>query len=169
MKRNNLKIVAFLMVTCLFFSSCKKEGVKVFKGDYTYNTSGDIIVKTTGISSPVKLFNSTGQMEILDVDEDNRVMVVKRSLTGDVTSTYATIDGDQITFEPSTITKAVTLLVEYGIVTVTCSASGKIYGDKTIMINETYNGTFAGQGAFLNVSGTVSGDNILTIAKRNED
>jgi len=108
-------------------------------------------------------------MEILDVDEDNRVMVVKRSLTGDVTSTYATIDGDQITFEPSTITKAVTLLVEYGIVTVTCSASGKIYGDKTIMINETYNGTFAGQGAFLNVSGTVSGDNILTIAKRNED
>ncbi len=169
MKKNNLKICALLMLSCLFLSSCQKEGVKVFKGDYTYKTSGKITVSIGGIPNPVKLLNQTGQMDIIDIGEDDRVMVVKTSLTGNVTSGYATIDGDQITFDPVTSTETIILLVENGTATITSHASGKIYDEKTIIINETYDGIFGGQGSYLNVTGTISGDSILTVAERNED
>ncbi len=39
----------------------------------------------------------------------------------------------------------------------------------TIVINEIYDGTFAGYENTLSVTGTINGDNILTIAKRNEE
>lgn len=169
MKKNNFKICALLMLSCLFLSSCQKEGVKVFKGDYTYKTSGKITVSIGGIPNPVNLLNKTGQMDIIDIGEEDRVMVVKTSLTGNVTSGYATIDGDQIAFDPVTFNETLILLVENGTATITSRASGKIYDDNTIIINETYDGTFAGQGSFLNVTGTISGDSVLTVAERNED
>ena len=169
MKKNNFKICALLMLSCLFLSSCQKEGVKVFKGDYTYKTSGKITVSIGGIPNPVNLLNKTGQMDIIDIGEEDRVMVVKTSLTGNVTSGYATIDGDQIAFDPVTFNETLILLVENGTATITSRASGKIYDDNTIIINETYDGTFAGQGSFLNVTGTISSDSVLTVAERNED
>ncbi len=169
MKKNNLKTCALLMLSCLFLSSCQKEGVQVFKGDYTYKTSGEITLTVGGIPNPVKLVNQTGQMDIIDIGEDDRVMVIKTSLTGNVTNGYATIDGDQITFDPVTSKETIILLVENGTATITSRASGKIYDGNTIIINETYDGTFAGQGVNLNVTGTISGDSILTVAERNED
>lgn len=169
MKTNSLKTWALLMMSCLFLSSCQKEGVKVFKGDYTYKTSGEVTVSIGGIPNPVKLLNQTGQMDIIDIGEDDRVMVVKTSLTGNVTSGYATIDGDQITFDPVTFTETLILVVENGTATITSRATGKIYDGNKIIINETYDGTFAGQGAYLNVTGTISGDSVLTVAERNEN
>lgn len=169
MKTNSLKTCALLMLSCLFLSSCQKDGVKVFKGDYTYKTSGKITVTISGVANPVKLLNRTGQMDIIDIGEDDRVMVVKTSLTGDVTSGYATIDGDKIIFDPVTFNETLILLVENGMATITSNASGKIYENNTIIINETYEGIFAGQGSYLNVLGTISGDSILTVADRNED
>lgn len=169
MKKNNFKMMTLIIVSFLFLSSCKKEGVTDFIGEYTYNTSGNVIVNIGGVANPVGLFNRTGQMEILDIGEKDRVMVVKRSLSGDITSMYATIDGDQISIEPETHTKTVNILLEAGTVTFTCTASGNIFDHNNIILNEVYDGTFAGQGSLLNVAGTVYSDDILTVAKRNDD
>jgi hypothetical protein len=165
----NIKTVVILMIGIITFSSCKKEGSELFEGDYTYNTSGEVTVTTDNSSYPVKLNNRTGQMQIIAMDGENRVMIIKTSLTGNVTKGYATISGDEITFEPTIFSENITLNNLTGTATITDNATGKIYNNNTIVINEIYDGTFAGYENTLNVTGTINGDEILTIAKRNEE
>ena len=165
----NIKKTLLLMIGIIIFSSCKKEGSELFEGNYTYNTSGEVTVTTDNSSYPVKLNNRTGQMQIIAMDDENRVMIIKTSLTGNVSKGYATISGDEITFEPNTFSENITLNYLTGTTTVTNNATGKIYDDNTIVINEIYDGTFAGYENALSVTGTVNGNKILTIAKRNEE
>jgi len=170
MKKNTIKMVAPLMLACLLLVSCKKEGVKVFEGDYTYKTSGNVVVKINGMNIPVSLINHTGQLDIIDIGEDDKVQIVKTSLEGNVSTYNATINDDEIDFDPTTFTEIIMLGTSgsYGIGIITSKATGKIYNKNTIIINEVYQGTYINSDS-LNTMGTIYGDNVLTVADRNED
>lgn len=167
MKKN----VTVLSITLLFLmlASCSKDEVKPFLGDYTYNTSGTVVLNMSGFPLEVSVPNNTGQMHIIDIDEENRVMVQKTSLAGTVSVGYATIDGDDITFEAVTTTEAIFTGTQYVNATITSTGTGTMYEDKTIIVSEKYTGTFIGAGSDINASGTLSGDSIHTVARRNEE
>jgi len=169
MKIRSITVIVVLMLQTMLLTSCSKDEIKPFMGDYTYNTSGTVVLNMSGIPLQVSLPNNTGQMDIIDIDEDNRVMVKKTSLTGTVTIGYASIDGDDITFEPVTTTQAIFTGQQYLTATITSTGTGKIYEKNTLVIHEKYTGTFIGAGSDINVSGTLQGDSILTVAERNEE
>jgi len=169
MKRRKPIALWCLALIAITMVSCSKDEVKPFLGDYTYNTSGTIVLNMSGIPLQLSVPNNTGQMHIISIDEDDRVMIQKTSLAGTVSVGYATIDDDEITFEPVTTTEAVFTGQQYLTATITSTGNGKIYDGKTIVINEKYTGSFAGMGSDINAAGTLSGDSILTVAERNEE
>lgn len=167
---NKIKIMVPLIMVCLLLASCKKEGVKVFEGEYTYKTSGNVVVTINGTNIPVSLINHTGQLDIIDIGEDDKVQIVKTSLEGNVSTYNATINDDEIGFDPTTFSEIIVLGTSgaYGTGIITSKATGKIYNKNTIIINEVYQGTYIGSDS-LHTMGTIYGDNVLTVADRNED
>lgn len=158
----------FLCLIGIVFNSCSKTDTKRFEGNYTYNTSGEVVMTTDGRSVSVPLMNSTGQMQIIDLDEDGRVMVIKRTLSGKVMQGYGTIVDNQIEFEPQTFTTFIASSDISGTAQITSTATGTLYNQNTLIINEVYNGTFVDSIGTLNNSVTLYGNDILTVAERNK-
>ena len=144
--------VLLLATTATFFSSCHKNGVKLFAGDYSFKTSGEVSIITEAVIDSndivipavlnVDLTNDIGQLNISVSDKENdEVIVVINYLNSDVTVTTGTCDGNTIEldeFERDVLPVSVTsLFTNYSI---KASATGQIYNDNMIVFDMNYYG-----------------------------
>ncbi len=167
---------ALTAVVCLACLGCKPEGVKLFRGDYSYETSGMM----TAVAGDVRVdfpLTMNGQIDILGMDgKKDEVKVIKREMTIDIsvvggvsaqTMVYeidAVADGDSIFFEPYVNDMTVVLndtLQGSGKVRVT--GVGVMYEDH-IMIKEQYQGVLMDGDVQV---GTLSAVDVRTAAERN--
>lgn len=164
-----LFIIILFFINLCFVSSCDKIHKKPFIGDYTYNTSGKLkITLASGNTKTINLSEETGQMRIADTGEKDRVIVVRTSLKGEVSTSYATISDETITFDQESINKEYSNILFSGNADMTINAVGTLY-DKMIVIQETYNGYYTGSIGDSTVNGgLINSDNVQTVAKNNQ-
>jgi len=167
------KQILIAVFALLAFTSCQKSGTNLFRGDYSFKTSGSVtmdeIVPEGETYEPssytVSLPNEIGQLEISDLgDETDSLLVVMNTLGGEVIVTHAFSDGDEIFLKEFTKN---TLLFTGDSITlkneVRVQASGQMYEDNTLILNMIYDGEAeTSERAF-----TIHGDNIRMAAIRN--
>ena len=166
---------AFLITVfaLLALSSCQKSGMHLFRGDYSFKTSGSVIfneIVPAGyilepVSFTVSLPNEIGQLEISALgSEKDSLLVVINTMGGEVIVTQALCDGREIIlkdftknaliFSGDTITMKNTLHVQ---------ASGQMYEDNTIILDMIYDG----EAETIGRNYKIHGDNIRMVATRN--
>lgn len=147
------KIHIALALLCLIaLPSCRKSGVNLFVGDYSFKTSGEVSLtvetSTNNVNVPIPailsfdLANDVGQLNISVSDKENdEVLVVINYLNGDIVVTKGTCDDKTIEldefqrdFLPISLT---TLTINP---TIKVSGTGKIYDENTIVFDMSYNG-----------------------------
>ncbi len=172
-----MKKASLFLLTIIFamsFTSCKKNYTKEFIGDYTFKTSGTIELITESTSNTISLKNEIGQLNIVDVGDDTKVMVVKNVLTGDIYTYEATCKEDEIFFDPVTMEREIKLGSVSGILEVTTVASGKLYYDKKekrnkIIIKEELSGHLKGSFNDHETNGYIKNSDVTTIATLNKE
>ena len=151
MKKSILFFITCFLV--IFLSSCRKSGVDLFSGDYTFKSSGVISIRAeTTIDSidvnipaslDIDLSNDIGQLNISVADIDNNeVVVVINYLNGDVVVTDGTCDGDRITineYKRHNLPISVNTLTDFSH-DIKVSATGRIYDEDMIVLDMDYSG-----------------------------
>jgi hypothetical protein len=169
MKKQLFIAIAALMA----FSSCQKSGMHLFRGDYSYKTSGSVTlteILSDGdtdepVSFTVNLLNEIGQLEINALgNEKDSLLVVMNTMGGEVVVTHAFCDGREIFLKDFTKN---TLLFSGDSITLKnemrVQASGQMYEDNTIILNMIYDG----EAETTNRNFMIHGDNIRMAATRN--
>ncbi len=164
-KISYISIGLFVLLAVLFFYSCQKEGVKSFLGDYSYKTSGVVLLDSSGISYTCKLPDKIGHISIVALGEDS-VLIIKNEMMGEVQTLQAKVVGDSIFINPyvkqMSIPKSDTgHIVGTDFIVRINNGKGKMYDKNTITYVENY------QGANEDTTLTISGENILTVLERN--
>ena len=167
------KPMMIAVLALLAFTSCQKSGMHLFRGDYSFKTSGSVTmdeIVTEGnsvepVSYTVSLPNEIGQLEISDLgNEKDSLLVVINTMGGEVVVTHAFCDGNEIYLKD--FTKNTLLFTGDSIALkneVHVQASGQMYEDNTLILNMIYDGE-----AEINERGfTIHGDNIRMAALRN--
>ena len=171
------KALLFLALCCtIVLSACKKDGVSLFVGDYSFKTSGEIAISVEadyeGMDLPipaslnVSLSNDIGQLNISSMDKKSGdVMVVINYLSGDVVTTTGFCDGDEIELDEYRRTilpiSVSTLFSSYYYINV--SGKGHIYDDNTIVFDMEYEG----KGSIGTVTYKIKDKNVKMVAYRN--
>ena len=154
-------------------ASCQKKNAPLFRGDYSFKTSGSVTMDEIvpigetyePVSYTVSLPNEIGQLEISDLDNGkDSVLVVMNTMGGEVVVTHAFCDGNEIFLKDFTKN---TLLFTGDSITlrneVRVQASGQMYEDNTIILNMIYDGEAeTAERVF-----SIHGDNIRMAAIRN--
>ena len=158
------------MFVLLALASCQKKNAPLFRGDYSFKTSGSVTLDEIDpegepASYTVSLPNEIGQLEISDLDNGkDSVLVVMNTMGGEVVVTHAFCDGNEIFLKDFTKN---TLLFTGDSITlkneVRVQASGQMYEDNTIILNMIYDG----EAETNERSFTIHGDNIRMAAIRN--
>ena len=164
------KLIVFVLFALFTFTSCQKSGLHLFRGDYSFKTSGSVTMdeidpEDEPASYTVSLPNEIGQLEISALGDDkDSLLVVMNTMGGEVVVTHALCDGNEIflkDFMKNTLLftgDSITLKNE-----VRVQASGQMYEDNTIILNMIYDGEAeTSERAF-----TIHGDNIRMAATRN--
>ena len=150
-----MKRTLLLTACCclLAFTSCKKSGVNLFAGDYSFKTSGEVSIKATAeiddnnVTIPallnISLSNDIGQLNISVSDKKNdEVIVVINYMNGDVITTTGTCDGQTIyldEFQRDILPVSIsTLFTDYSVITV--SGTGQMYDENMIVFDMSYKG-----------------------------
>lgn len=170
MKR--ILLVFLLAITALSLNSCRKSGVSLFAGDYSFKSSGEvsIIAEAGNVVIPaalnVSLINEVGQLNISVSDKDNdEVLVVINYLNGDVITTTGTCSGNTIELDefyrsclPVSVTtwSGTTSSIKVG-------GTGHIYDNDMIVFNMTY----TGKGSLDEVSYIIKDKDVKMVAYRN--
>ena len=164
------RILPILICGLLAFSACQKRGMNLFRGDYSFKTSGSVTMDEINpegepASYTVSLPNEIGQLEISALGNDkDSVVVVMNTMGGEVVVTHAFCKDNEIFLKDFTKN---TLLFTGDSITlkneVRVQASGQMYEDNTIILNMIYDGEAeTSDRAF-----TIHGDNIRMAATRN--
>lgn len=173
-----MKRTLLLTACCclLAFTSCKKSGVNLFVGDYSFKTSGELAITAEteyeGEDLPIpaslnlSLSNDIGQLNISSMDKKSgEVMVILNYMAGDVVTTTGTcydnvieLDEFQRTILPISIS---TYFSSYYYIKV--SGIGHIYDDNTIVFDMRYNG----KGTIGSVSYKIKDKDVTMVAYRN--
>lgn len=168
MKRTIIIALFFLLT----LASCQKSGLRLFRGDYSFKTSGNVTMKkllsendSIPVSFTVKLANEIGQLQISDLgNEKDSVLVVINTMGGDVVVTHAFCDGNEIFLKDFTKRNLVftgdSIMLKNG---VRVWASGEIYESNTIILNMVYDG----KAEIFGLGFGIHGDNIRMVATRN--
>ena len=124
-------------------ASCQKKNVPLFRGDYSFKTSGSVTLEEIvgqdedPNSYTVSLPNEIGQLEISALDSAmDSVVVVMNTMGGEVVVTHACCMDNEIIlrdFKKNTILITSDSLTLRGDLRV--KASGKMYEDNTLVIN----------------------------------
>ena len=170
-----MKKTSLLSAICILIvlASCQKSGMHLFRGDYSFKTSGSVtmdeIVPEGETYEPesytVSLPNEIGQLEISALGDDkDSLLVVMNTMGGEVVVTHALCDGNEIFLKDFTKN---TLLFTGDSITlkneVRVQASGRLYEDNTLILNMIYYGEAdTSERAF-----TIHGDNLRMAATRN--
>ncbi len=156
-----------------FFASCQKKNAPLFRGDYSFKTSGSVVLDeivaeddTIEPSSyTVSLPNEIGQLEISDLDNGkDSVLVVMNTMGGEVVVTHAFCRDNEIFLKDFTKN---TLLFTGDSLTLKndlrVHATGQMYENNTLILNMVYEGEAeTNERTF-----EVYGDNIRMAAIRN--
>ncbi len=130
-----------------FFASCQKKNAPLFRGDYSFKTSGSVTLDEINTmdepaSYTVSLPNEIGQLEISDLGNGkDSVLVVMNTMGGEVVVTHAYCKDNEIflrDFKKNTLLftgDSLTLKNDLRV-----KASGKMYEDNTLILNMTYEG-----------------------------
>lgn len=191
MKTKQLLVICAAAILICGLTACKKS-TKPFVGEYTYQTDGKITISlaTEDVDIP---WSGVGQMQILkDKDEKGKVIIVKKSLSGDISTYGASISGNEITVDEYTIEKEINApnvsdisslsdIIDQilgnstranednafkGKAKITVNSKGRLY-DNTIIFEETYSGLFY-ETSDIPFIGTIKSNDLKTIAKLNE-
>ena len=165
------KISILLSVFCLIvLASCQKKNAPLFRGDYSFKTSGSVTLNEINTedepaSFTVNLPNEIGQLEIKDLDNGkDSVLVVMNIMGGEVVVTHALCQDNKIflrDFKKNTLLftgDSLTLKNELRV-----QASGQMYEDNTLILNMTYEG----EAETNERSFKIYGDDIRMAATRN--
>ena len=161
-----------LIICCLLaLAACQKENAPLFRGDYSFKTSGSVVLEEivadgeTGDSFTVSLPNEIGQLEISDLGNGkDSVLVVMNTMGGEVVVTHAFCKDNEIflrDFKKNTLLftgDSLTLKNDLRV-----KASGQMYEDNTLILNMTYDGEAESNER----SFKVYGDDIRMAATRN--
>lgn len=164
------KISILLSVFCLIvLASCQKKNAPLFRGDYSFKTSGSVtlneIVTDEPASYTVGLPNEIGQLEISELGNGkDSVLVVMNTMGGEVVVTHAFCKDNEIFLKDFTKN---TLLFTGDSLTLKndlrVHATGQMYEDNTLIINMVYDGEAeTNERTF-----EIYGDNIRMAAIRN--
>lgn len=144
------RIIPIFICGMLALASCQKKNAPLFRGDYSFKTSGSVsmdeIVAEGDTDEPasytISLPNEIGQLEISDLGNvKDSLLVVMNTMGGEVVVTHAFCSGNEIflrDFKKNTLLftgDSLTLRNE-----VRVKASGQMYEDNTIILNMTYDG-----------------------------
>ena len=168
------KTILFVALCGLIaFTSCQKRGTNLFRGDYSFKTSGSVtldeILPEGDTEEPasytVGLPNEIGQLEISALGNDkDSLLVVMNTMGGEVVVTHARCEGNEIFLKDFTKN---TLLFTGDSITlkneVRVSATGQMYENNTLIINMIYEG----EAETNERSFEIYGDNIRMAAIRN--
>lgn len=169
-----ISLVLLTTIIAISLSSCEKNHTKAFVGDYTFKTSGSIELITDNTSNIINLTNKIGQLNIIDIGDNSKVMVVKDILGGEVYTYEATCNDDEIFFDPITTDKEITLASAIGTLEITSVATGKLYFDKKekrnkIIIKEEITGHFKGSINDNETNGYIKNSDVTTVATLNKE
>ena len=167
------KSLLIMLCGLFFFASCQKKNAPLFRGDYSFKTSGSVVLDeivaeddTIEPSSyTVSLPNEIGQLEISDLDNGkDSVLVVMNTMGGEVVVTHAFCRDNEIFLKDFTKN---TLLFTGDSLTLKndlrVHATGQMYKNNTLILNMIYEGEAeTNERTF-----EVYGDNIRMAAIRN--
>ena len=157
MKKNLFFI--FILIGCC---ACSNDA-RLLSGDYSYKTSGSVVISTDTEEITYQLPDKIGQLNVVDLkatDKDS-VLLVLNEMGGSLTTIYARISADSIELQPYTTTLTITTGKGTGTYDITVSGTGIRYDD-LIMLHETYDGTLSDDNET-----TLYSDNIIIVANRN--
>lgn len=164
------RILPVLICGLLVLSSCQKKGINLFRGNYSFKTSGSITAKRAHVFDAtefnITLDNEIGQLQIAKLDRKNdSLVVVMNYMNGDVVVTHARCKGQNIIFKEFkhnslkvSIDGNLDMLCEVNI-----NAKGTMYDENTLVLNMTYSGV-ASVGL---LKYNLYGDDIKMVAIRN--
>ena len=164
------RIIPILFCALMALASCQKKNAPLFRGDYSFKTSGSVTLDEINAedepsSFTVNLPNEIGQLEIKDLDNGkDSVLVVMNTMGGEVVVTHALCQDNKIflrDFKKNTLLftgDSLTLKNELRV-----QASGQMYEDNTLIINMIYEG----EAETNERSFKIYGDDIRMAATRN--
>ena len=142
------RIIPILFCAFLALASCQKKNAPLFRGDYSFKTSGSVTLDEivteggTGDSFTASLPNEIGQLEISALDNGkDSVLVVMNTMGGEVVVTHAFCKNDEIflrDFKKNTLLftgDSLSLKNDLHV-----HASGQMYEDNTLILNMVYEG-----------------------------
>ena len=129
-------------------ASCQKKNAPLFRGDYSFKTSGSVTLEEivpqgeTGETFTVGLPNEIGQLEISTLDNGkDSVLVVMNTMGGEVVVAHALCKDNEIFLRDF---KKNTLLLTGDSLTLKndlrVKATGRMYEDNTLILNMIYDG-----------------------------
>ena len=145
-----MKIRPILIILCalMALSSCQKKNAPLFRGDYSFKTSGSVTLEEivpqgeTGETFTVGLPNEIGQLEISDLGNGkDSVLVVMNTMGGEVVVTHALCKDNEIflrDFKKNTLLftgDSITLKNDLRV-----KATGRMYENNTLILNMVYDG-----------------------------
>ena len=165
------RIIPIVICALMALASCQKKNAPLFRGDYSFKTSGSVTLEEivpqgeTGETFTIGLPNEIGQLEISTLDNGkDSVLVVMNTMGGEVVVTHAFCKDNEIFLRDF---KKNTLLLTGDSLTLKndlrVKATGRMYENNTLILNMTYEGE-----AETNIrSFKIYGDNIRMAATRN--
>ena len=141
------RIIPILFCAFLALASCQKKNAPLFRGDYSFKTSGSVTLDEINAedepaSFTVSLPNEIGQLEISALDNGkDSVLVVMNTMGGEVVVTHAFCKNDEIflrDFKKNTLLFTGDSLSLKNDLRV--HASGQMYEDNTLILNMVYEG-----------------------------
>lgn len=165
------RIIFILFFALMALASCQKKNAPLFRGDYSFKTSGSVTLEEivpqgeTGETFTVGLPNEIGQLEISTLDNGkDSVLVVMNTMGGEVVVTHAFCKDNEIFLRDF---KKNTLLLTGDSLTLKndlrVKATGRMYEDNTLILNMIYDG----EAERNERSFKVFGDDIRMAATRN--
>ena len=141
------RIIPILFCALLALTSCQKKNAPLFRGDYSFKTSGSVTLDEINAedepnSYTVSLPNEIGQLEISDLGNGkDSVLVVMNTMGGEVVVTHAYCKNNEIFLKDFTKN---TLLFTGDSLTLKndlrVHATGQMYEDNTLILNMVYEG-----------------------------
>ena len=141
------RIIPILFCALMALASCQKKNAPLFRGDYSFKTSGSVTLNEINTedepaSFTVNLPNEIGQLEIKDLDNGkDSVLVVMNTMGSEVVVTHALCQDNKIflrNFKKNTLLftgDSITLKNELRV-----KASGQMYENNTLILNMIYEG-----------------------------
>lgn len=142
------RIIPIVICAFMALASCQKKNAPLFRGDYSFKTSGSVTLEEivpqgeTDETFTVGLPNEIGQLEISTLDNGkDSVLVVMNTMGGEVVVAHALCKDNEIFLRDF---KKNTLLLTGDSLTLKndlrVKATGRMYENNTLILNMTYDG-----------------------------